>query len=183
MKYPNPASYDKHIKTKVDKTLGYVYFIDLEHPLSYDTGKVYYHRHIASIKLNKWIDSSYHVHHIDENRQNNDPSNLEITSPKMHGRKHVITGFKAKKVKSCLHCSKKFITISDNFCSHSCASCHRNKGGIHNKVTKEELEKLVWEIPTVKIAQIYGCSDVMITKLCKKWNIIKPGKGYWTKKK
>lgn len=183
MKYPNPSNYDKHISTKVDKTLRYVYFIDQEHPLSNRSKKVYYHRHIASVKLGKWLDSSYHVHHIDGNRENNDPSNLEIISPKMHGRRHFKHKANAKKIKLCLLCSTKFITVDDEFCSQSCAASHRQKGGLHNKLVKEELEKLIWTLPSTKIAERYGCSDVMVAKLCRKWNIKKPGRGYWMQHK
>lgn len=182
MKYTNPSKYDKAINAKVDKTLGYVYFIDSEHPLANKSGKVYYHRHIASIKLGKWIDKSYHVHHIDSNRQNNSPDNLEIVSPKMHIRKHFKSGNFSKKVRMCPLCQKKFITLDDDFCSLSCATAFRNKKGIQNKFTREELELLVWEIPTIQIAKKYGCSDVMIAKICKKWGIKKPSLGYWAKK-
>jgi len=182
MKYPNPNSYTKHIKTKIDKTLKYIYFIDKEHPLANKSGKVYYHRHVISIKIGKWIDSSYDVHHIDENRQNNDPSNLEMISRSKHQRKHKINGNSSKKVICCKNCSKKFITIDDEFCSQSCASSFRQKGGIHNKIEKEELAKLVWVLPATKIAEKLNCSDVMINKLCKRWSISKPGRGYWTKK-
>jgi hypothetical protein len=180
MKYPNPSSYDKHIKTRVDKTLGYVYFLDSEHPLSSRGGKVYYHRHVMSVKMGKWIDNSYQVHHIDENRCNNDPSNLEALSPTMHGRKHSNS---IKSVKRCKNCTKKFITVDYNFCSVSCASAFRQVGGVHNKITPEELSILVWEIPATKIAKKIGCSDVMVSKLCKRWGISKPGRGYWMKNK
>ena len=181
MKFSNPSAYNKHITTRVDKTLGYVYFLDKEHPLSCKAGKVYYHRHVYSVKIGKWIDRSYHVHHIDENKQNNDPSNLQAVSPSKHGRKHTTTGNLAKKVKTCPICKKKFITQRDECCSISCSSSLKNKGGIHNRISKEELEKLLWQIPTTKIAIRLGCSDVMINKLCKKWNISKPPRGYWAK--
>ncbi len=47
--------------------------------------------------------------------------------------------------------------------------------------TKEELEKLVWEIPTVKLSEQLGVSDVAIAKRCKKLGIAKPERGYWEK--
>jgi len=181
MKFPNPSFYNKHIVTRIDKTLGYVYFLDKEHPLSSKGGKVYYHRHVHSVKVNKWIDSSYHIHHIDENRQNNDPSNLQCISPQKHGRKHIRNGNKIKKVRICLQCKKRFISQREKCCSISCSSSYKQKGGIHTKISKEDLEKLVWQIPTTKIANRFNCSDVMITKLCKKWGISKPPRGYWTK--
>lgn len=47
--------------------------------------------------------------------------------------------------------------------------------------TKEELEKLVWEIPSSDVAKIYGVSDTTIVKWCKKYSISKPPVGYWQK--
>ncbi len=49
--------------------------------------------------------------------------------------------------------------------------------------TKEELEKLVWQKPTMHIAKIYGVSDNAIAKWCKKYGISKPPRGYWNKLK
>jgi hypothetical protein len=48
-------------------------------------------------------------------------------------------------------------------------------------LSKEELEKLIWEIPTVKIAKLYNVSDKCIEKYCKKFGIQKPPRGYWQK--
>ena len=181
--FTTPLSYNKHISTRVDKTLGYVYFLDAEHPLSNKSKKVYYHRHVASLKIGKWIDSSYHVHHIDGNRQNNDPTNLEVLSPRAHKSKHRKSGLYASKVRKCLQCNKKFITRTDNFCSLSCASSNRFLGGVHNKVTKDELIRLVWSMPIRDVAKKFNCSDTMIHRLCKRWNIEKPKMGHWLKNK
>ncbi len=46
---------------------------------------------------------------------------------------------------------------------------------------RELLARLVWEIPTVRIAEIYGVSDVAVAKWCKEAGIAKPGLGYWAK--
>lgn len=182
MKYPNPESYNKHIVTSVDKTLGYVYFLDKEHPLASKGGKIYYHRHVCSVKIGKWIDSSYHVHHKDGNKINNDPSNLEIISQRYHAFKHSKErGFKLRKKLICTCCKKKFISIEGRkFCSVSCSSSYNQKN-LKHRITKVELEKLVWSMPTITIAKKLKCSDVAIGKLCKKWNINKPPRGYWTK--
>lgn len=48
---------------------------------------------------------------------------------------------------------------------------------------KEELEKIIWEIPTIQLAKKLGVSDVAIAKQCKKLNIVKPPRGYWEKLK
>jgi hypothetical protein len=47
------------------------------------------------------------------------------------------------------------------------------------KLTREELYAKVWQKPTVKLAEEYGVSDVMIAKLCRKMDIPKPPLGYW----
>lgn len=47
--------------------------------------------------------------------------------------------------------------------------------------SKEELEKLLWQIPTVQIAAQFGVSDVAIAKWAKSYNLPKPPRGYWAK--
>ncbi|MBU6454352.1 MAG: hypothetical protein KGS72_21450 [Cyanobacteria bacterium REEB67] len=49
--------------------------------------------------------------------------------------------------------------------------------------SREELENLVWEMPTLKVAAIFGVSDKAIDKRCRLLGIAKPGRGYWTKVK
>lgn len=47
--------------------------------------------------------------------------------------------------------------------------------------TKEELEKLLWEKPTLQIAKELGVSDKAIEKWAKIYNLNKPPRGYWAK--
>lgn len=47
--------------------------------------------------------------------------------------------------------------------------------------SKEELEKLLWEKSTVKIAEELGVSDNAVAKYCKKLGLTKPPRGYWAK--
>lgn len=51
-----------------------------------------------------------------------------------------------------------------------------------NRPSKEELHKLLWEIPTQKLAERFGVSDKAIEKWAKAYNIDKPPRGYWAKK-
>lgn len=44
---------------------------------------------------------------------------------------------------------------------------------------KEELHKMLWEMPTVKIANKYGVSDKAVEKWTKSYGIDKPPRGYW----
>lgn len=113
MKYPNPSSYSKEVKVTIDKSLGYEYFMDKEHPLSSKVGRVYMHRYVYSKKVGKWIDKSYYVHHLNENRADNNPENLEAVSPSMHAREHTVRkGCSVKKVRTCTNCQKRFIGLS-----------------------------------------------------------------------
>jgi hypothetical protein len=46
--------------------------------------------------------------------------------------------------------------------------------------SKDELEKLIWEIPSTKLSKQFGVSDVTIASWCKFYNISKPPRGYWS---
>lgn len=179
MKYPNPKSYDKVFVLKKDKTLKYDYFMDKEHPLADKKGRVYYHRHVYSLKINKWVDASYHVHHKDEIRDNNHPDNLEIKSPSMHIRTHLKErGYTLKKYIKCKNCESFFWSISGTvFCSVKCMGLKHRLF----EISKEELERLVWDNPVTKIAEGFNVSDVAIGKRCKVLGIKKPPRGYWAK--
>lgn len=47
--------------------------------------------------------------------------------------------------------------------------------------TREQFYEKLWALPTSKIAKELGCSDVMVGKVCKAFNIPKPYLGYWAK--
>lgn len=66
--------------------------------------------------------------------------------------------------------------------SELCKTCYNSN--IKQKInwpTKEELEKLVWEKSTLQLSIILGVSDKAIEKRCKKLQITKPPRGYWSK--
>jgi hypothetical protein len=48
-----------------------------------------------------------------------------------------------------------------------------------NEVTRAELYQLVWTIPMSRLASEFGVTDVALAKTCKRWNIPRPGRGYW----
>lgn len=85
-------------------------------------------------------------------------------------------------------------------CILLCSNCHAEKHEIKiksiyipqikfkinkkiNKPTKEQLNKLLWEMPTTHIAKKYNVSDKAIEKWAKNYNISKPPRGYWQKLK
>lgn|SRR3990167_5279291 len=48
-------------------------------------------------------------------------------------------------------------------------------------LTKEQLEKLVWEKTTVDVGKQFGVSDKSISNWCRRLGIQKPARGYWEK--
>lgn len=48
--------------------------------------------------------------------------------------------------------------------------------------TREELESLLWAMPTTKIAEKFQMSDNGVARWVRRWNLTKPPRGYWTGK-
>lgn len=169
----------------LDTGVGYYYVYQPDHPLANKAGKVYIHRYVASVKIGRYVTSDEVVHHTDEVKTNNYPDNLEVMDIWEHAKHHA----EGRKVPLedvlCSVCKKEFsvrkIRIEKSnsgvYCSKYCFQLSTRK----LKVTKEELSKLVWEYPASKLSKILGVSDVAIGKMCKKWGVEKPGRGYWRK--
>jgi hypothetical protein len=49
-------------------------------------------------------------------------------------------------------------------------------------IDRKELYKKVWETPITRLSKEYGLSDVGFAKICKKYNISRPPRGYWDRK-
>lgn len=47
--------------------------------------------------------------------------------------------------------------------------------------TKKELNKLLWKVPSTKIAKQFKVSNTTISKWAKYYGLKKPGRGYWSK--
>ena len=50
------------------------------------------------------------------------------------------------------------------------------------KFSRQELYEKVWQTPMTQLAKQYGLSDVGLAKICKKYDIPRPPRGYWAKK-
>lgn len=50
-------------------------------------------------------------------------------------------------------------------------------------ITREELYEAVWTQPTMRLAAAYRLSDVGLAKLCRRYDIPRPPRGYWAKLK
>lgn len=109
------------------------------------------------------------IDHIDGNWRNNLPENLRFLCPNCHAQTE---NFYNKK-NQLRNKPKSKGNIDYNKIKK------RGRNNVENKPNKEELEKLVWEMPTTHIAKIYNVSDKSVEKWCKKYNIEKPKRGYW----
>jgi HNH endonuclease len=115
--------------------------------------------------------------HIDGNNTNNKIENLRFLCPNCHSQTETYCRGRSRKpnTKYCKICN---IQISPT--SFYCIKCYAPTTKI-KWPTPEEITKLVWEIPTQKLAEELGVSDKAIQKYCQKYNIQKPPRGYWRK--
>ena len=146
---------------KVQKDNQYIYFIDYLHPLAVgNSGKVYLHRHNASITLGRWLTSEEHVHHIDGNRQNNIPNNLQVLTNDEHNKIHHPSSLKEL---TCIICSTTYIQteVDQKYCSTKCGDLSRVK---NREITKELLDELIPKMSWVALGKLFGYSDNGIKK-------------------
>lgn len=165
-----------------DLGTGYMYCYAPNHPCANKAGKVMEHVYVIYKQIGRPLTKDECVHHIDRNRKNNSAENLVLLTLAEHRILHAIedNGVIYKEL-NCPSCGDIILTTErqdQKHCSTSCASKAHKKF----EVTEEELSKLVWELPTTKIADIYGVSDTAISKRCKLFGISKPPRGYWAKK-
>lgn len=170
-----------HMIFREDKGTGYMYCYAPWHPCANRAGKVMEHVYVVYSHTGRKPEKDECVHHIDRNRKNNSFDNLRVMSQDEHRALHSFEDYGVVYTnKTCPNCGDVFLTretSSREFCTSSCASWHSRNFDI----PKEELSSLVWELPTTKIASMYGVSDVAVAKRCKKFGISKPPRGYWAK--
>jgi hypothetical protein len=81
--------YNDNIKCCRVLIRGYKVFCDYKHPLAYKaTNHVYYHRHVASLKLGRWVGPDDIVHHVNGDKLDNSPDNLLVINRKEHIKEH-----------------------------------------------------------------------------------------------
>jgi len=158
------VNYSKAISLRIDKTLGYVYFLDYEHPLATSAGKVYYHRHVVSLSIGRWLLSTELVHHKDHDKLNNCITNLEILTKAEHARTHRP---KTMVQHPCQRCST--LTYNKNYCSVECSSLSSRKVV---RPSKQQLKLDIKELPYTKIGKKYGVSDNAVRKWAKQYKLL-----------
>lgn len=158
---PTISSIQYNSKIKIQGTnLGYYYFIDKNHPLATgNSGRVLLHRHVAQLKLGRWLLSNEIVHHIDENKLNNSPDNLLVLSRQEHSSIHAIR----LEQKPCIECGNMFTPKESKilYCTNLCSK----KSQIKNKdITKELLEQLMPTHSWIVLGKLFGYQDNGIKK-------------------
>lgn len=148
----------------------YEYFIDYNHPLATgNSGRVYVHRHNASIYRGKWLSKEEQVHHIDGDKLNNHYSNLLICSAAEHTNIH--RGRNEDLI--CKTCNNSFHPTSSSqvYCSKKCSGASQV---INKSLTKELLDSLIPNNTWTSLGKLFGYSDVGIKKRAKSLGCIIP---------
>ena len=161
------------------------------HPKANKNGCVYEHILVAEQKLGRPLKNDECVHHIDENKRNNDPNNLIVFNSKAdhtsfhHGGKLIqldnnIYATEKKnikisnkyKVNICPICGKEYKDISAKMCK----KCYNIKlRDLSIMKSKDQLiNDLIENASNLsKISRKYNVSDTTVKKWCKRYNIKK----------
>lgn len=140
--------------------------MDKDHPLASKIGRVYYHRHQASLKVGRWILPNEIVHHVDGDKSNNRPENLEVTTREDHGKIHRKIDYDENGI--CQTCHKNFIkwNKASRYCSPKCA--HVGSRKILERPDRIKLIEEVERTSYLAVGKKYGVSDNAIRKWIKR---------------
>lgn len=150
------------------------------------------HTQAAEEKIKRKLGKKEIVHHVDEDKTNNDNDNiLVLRNEGYHKLIHSNIPCEIFETKDgscvvikeqykCPYCGRLFEPKSadDVYCDMSCYLANKSK----NIPSPAELKQLVWSKPSSQLSKIFGVSDTSIRKWCDKYGISKPPRGYWQKK-
>lgn len=172
---------------------GYIEIYIPQHPNARANGTMLEHRLVAEEKLGRYLKPEETVHHLDENRTNNNPDNLIVfRTTADHTRFHkigimeemddgtYICPVQESEIKKCKYCGSYYIYDRFNkrnkYCSWECYLKNKDynfkKNVENNKIpTKETLNFLIHNVSFVKIGEMYHVSDNAVRKWCKKYEL------------
>ena len=135
-------------------------------------------RHVASVKVGRWLTSSELVRFQDGNLDNLDLSNLEVVA-RSEFQRDVSNKF-AKVPLVCPVCGETFFeSIAHVIFRRTCSPICLAKWVRRFDPDPDELARLVWEESTLSLAKAFGVSDKATSKRCLRLGITKPPRGYW----
>lgn len=146
------------------------------HHMARKDGYVYIHQLQAEKKLGRKLKKSECVHHIDENKYNNEENNLMVfktiadhtafhNGAEIYLEGDVWVACPNKNL-LCPICNKNY---KDHH-AKMCKSCYL-KQVAENIPPKDDLIKLLLTIPMTKIGETFGVSDNAVRKWCKKYKL------------
>lgn len=155
------------------------------HHLANKDGYVYIHRMNAEKKLKRRLLPEECVHHIDENKENNEPDNLMVfktmadhtafhsSSPiYLDGDVYVAKmkweyDSERNKIRQCPICGGDM-----SYDAKVCLDCYKaNKDNHTKRPDKEKLLELIKQYPFTTIGNMFGVSDNAVRKWCRFYNI------------
>lgn len=149
------------------------------HPKANHDGYVYVHILVAEKKLGRYLTSKEVVHHIDENKLNNNPDNLLVfTSKAEHTAYHYYKDMNLMIYNDDGTVSYKYgfsqiCPICGEWKDHHaeiCLECRRKKNAEHIP-SRIELKTMIRVLPFTQIAKKYNVTDNAVRKWCKRYNL------------
>lgn len=150
------------------------------HPTAMADGWMKEHRYIAEIKLGRLLKSEEVVHHIDEDKFNNDPNNLMVFKTNAdHSAFHmgceaVLDGDvywcpnKNDHISLCPECNKRYMEKKSKMCTYC---YHLLSRKVKDRPSKEELFELLKKQTFITVGKIYGVSDNTVRKWCRAYDL------------
>ena len=74
--------------SRLSTSTGYRVVYCPDHPRAWSTGYVYVHQVVAEMKMGRLLEDGEVCHHKDEDKFNNSPENIEVTTRPKHAQEH-----------------------------------------------------------------------------------------------